>query len=217
MIRLLGTRVALAGFALVALVALVLAHDLVFLVRYGSAYGEALAHAGHDERWQAAVLAVLGLGGGLLVAALVRLRALAREATGLDRDGRSGLGGRALLVRAAFRTWLRLAASTLLILTVQENVERVGAGFAAPGPGLLLSPEYPWALPIVVGVSLVVGFVTALFRWRRDALIARIRAQRARHAAVPAAPRPVVRVIRRPWATLGRLGGLRAPPLPAGS
>src|SRR5512133_1592832 len=30
------------------LVALVLSHSLVYLVRYGSAYGEALAHNGHD-------------------------------------------------------------------------------------------------------------------------------------------------------------------------
>ena len=47
-----GWLAALAGLQLVALV---LAHDLTFLARYGSRFGEALAHAGHGETWSAAV------------------------------------------------------------------------------------------------------------------------------------------------------------------
>ena len=38
--------------------AIVGAHDVLFLVRYGSAYGEALAHAGHDGTWTRAVVVV---------------------------------------------------------------------------------------------------------------------------------------------------------------
>jgi len=35
------------GIVISMTVALVLAHDLAFLARHGSAFGEALAHAGH--------------------------------------------------------------------------------------------------------------------------------------------------------------------------
>ena len=42
------------------LVALALAHELVFLARYGSRFGEALVHSGHGEAWTAAVLTSIG-------------------------------------------------------------------------------------------------------------------------------------------------------------
>src|SRR5689334_25264189 len=60
------------------LVALVLSHSLVYLVRYGSAYGEALAHNGHDQAWTLAAWSSAVLGGTLVVAGLVRLLRLGR-------------------------------------------------------------------------------------------------------------------------------------------
>src|SRR5215217_8223429 len=55
---------------------LVLAHELVFLARWGSRYNEALVHAGHGEAWTRAVLTSLFLAGVLAVAAGIRLVSL---------------------------------------------------------------------------------------------------------------------------------------------
>ena len=52
-----------------ALVALVLAHNLVYLVAYGTAYEDALQQTGHDAGWTIAVVVILGLAVGLLLAA----------------------------------------------------------------------------------------------------------------------------------------------------
>jgi hypothetical protein len=194
-----------------ALVALVLAHSIVYLVRYGSAYGEALAHAGHDTAWTISVIASIGLGAALALGGAVQLQRLAREArtrSGSDStaDG-PGLLGRWLTLSA------RLTITTAVLLTIQENVERAGIGLPAPGIGLLLSADYPWALVTVASVGLAVGLVIALFRWRRDVLIARIRAGRGRIRSVAPAPIPAWVALRRPASVLGRAQGLRAPPL----
>jgi hypothetical protein len=201
-------------------VALVLAHDLVFLVRFGSRYGEALVHSGHGETWSTAVGTILAIATALVLAGVVRLAQLGilvRAAAG-SRPG-SGAGSRGSLdLRQLLRLWLhvapRIALLSVVLLTVQENLERSSIGGAMPGPGILLSPEYPFALWIAISVGLLVGLVAALFEWRRRALIERLRAARAarpRQAPAaeprpPNAPRPVISV-------LGRQCGLRAPPL----
>lgn len=198
-----------------ALVALVLTHSLVFLVRYGSAYGEALAHNGHDLAWSLAVWSAAVLGIGLALAGAVRLAVLARSARSSGSPGavpaRTQLRGRALI-----RGWLlasgRLAAVTTVLLTLQENLERAGAGLPRPGIGLVVSPEYPGAVAIIALVSLAVGFVVALYRWRRDALLARIRAARLVHRHAPSRRRTLAPQHRPTVSILGRAGGLRAPP-----
>jgi hypothetical protein len=207
-----------------ALVALVLTHSLVFLARYGSAYGEALAHNGHDLGWSLAVWSAAILGMVLALAGAVRLVVLAREAhktaraageTGQSRAGTPTLAS----LRAAplAGTWLlasaRLAVVTAVLLTIQEHLERAGAGLPQPGIGLIVSPEYPWAVAIIALVSLAVGFVVALYRWRRDVLLARIRAARAVHHRTTTASRPSTPEHRPAVSILGRAGGLRAPPL----
>src|SRR5438128_457305 len=63
-----------------ALTALVLAHNLAFLATYGPAYRLALARSGHDAAWTAAVAIVLSVALGLLAAATLQLRRLARLA-----------------------------------------------------------------------------------------------------------------------------------------
>ncbi|HLX35126.1 MAG TPA: hypothetical protein VKR30_07780 [Candidatus Limnocylindrales bacterium] len=169
---------------------LVLAHSIVFLVRYGSAYGEELAHNGHDLAWSIAVWASIVLGVGLALAGAIQLVRLARAANRTasiapKRSPTAAEIGR-LDPRAFVRSWLRigggLAIAVAILLTTQENIERAGVGLTVPGVGLLVSPEYPWAVPIVVGVGLAVGFVLALFRWRRGVLVARLAA--ARRAAL---------------------------------
>lgn len=196
-------------------VALVLAHDLVFLVRFGSRYGEALVHTGHGETWSTAVGTILAMATALLLAGLVRLaqlRILVRAA---------GSSAGTLERRQLLRLWLhvapRIALVSVVLLTVQENLERSSIGGSLPGLGILLSPEYPHALWIAIAVGLLVGLVAALFEWRRRALVERLRASRVAlpRLASAAEPRPR-RLPRRPVVSvLGRQSGLRAPPVPS--
>jgi hypothetical protein len=209
----------LAGFlaaAALQVVALVLAHELVFLARYGSRYGEALVHAGHGETWSAAVTTSL-----LLAAALAGLAALRLAHLGLllRRRGPAAAQGPGVLEsRPLLRAWLRIAPRTAIVgaalLTIQENLERVALGQAMPGPGILLSPEYPGGLWIAIAVGLAVGMVAALFVWRRRLLLARLRAPRAgvpRGSVTPIA-RPGIVVPPPVRSILGRWSALRAPP-----
>ena len=195
-------------------VALVLAHDLVFLVRFGSRYGEALAHSGHGETWSTAVGTIMAIAIALVLAGVVRLwqlRVLIHAA-----GARTGAPDLRQLLHLWLRIAPRIALVSVVLLSVQENLERSSTGMPMPGPGILLSPEYPFALWIAIAVGLLVGLVAALFEWRRRALIERLRAARAhpRHtSATPPRPRgaprrPVVSV-------LGRQSGLRAPPVPS--
>jgi hypothetical protein len=209
----------IAGFlaaAALQLVALVLAHELVFLARYGSRYNEALVHAGHGEIWSAAVKTSLVLAFGLLALGafrLGRLGLLVRRRGPAARVDRGALEARPLV-----RAWLRVAPRTALLsvvlLSIQENVERAAIGQAMPGPGLLLSPEYAGGLWITIAVALAVGFVAALFEWRRSVLLARLRASRGGPPRATDSPVPRPRVL--DWARveslLGRRSALRAPP-----
>lgn len=214
----------LAGFGTtlaLQVVALVLAHELVFLARYGSRYGEALAHSGHGETWASAVTASLALTAALVIAGTVRLAHLGVLLRGVDAAAIRASARRpagSLEVRGLARIWLRIAPRlaflTVLLLSLQENLERSSLGTPLPGPGILLSPEYPSALWIALGVSLLVGFVAALFEWRRRALAERLRAARAvlpRRA--PVRPqRPHAAPARNLESVLGRRSGRRAPP-----
>jgi hypothetical protein len=199
------------GATATLLVSLVLAHDLAFLARYGSDYGEALAHAGHGPAWTGAVVGSVATAAGLLVAAGIgwhRLRLRARRLAAGSTSAEPGL-------RAFLGTWsratARLLAATGFLLTVQENVERVSSGIAGPDPGLLLSAAYPFAPAIVAAVSIVAAFVFALVGWRRAVLAERIRA--AHHPAHGAVPmRPIIGIERLPAAHLGGRLALRGPP-----
>lgn len=206
----------LISAAALQLVALVLAHELVFLARFGSRYNEALVHAGHGETWSAAVMTSLTLAIGLLVFGafrLARLGLLVRRRGASERSDGGPLGPRPLL-----RAWLRVAPRTavlsVLLLTIQENLERAAIGQGMLGPGLLLSPEYAGGLWITIAIGLAVGLVAALFEWRRSVLLARLRASRGRPA------RGTDTVVLRPGifdrapieSLLGRRSALRAPP-----
>jgi hypothetical protein len=193
-------------------VALVLAHDLAFLARYGSAFGEALAHAGHGPAWTGAALGSVAIGAGLLVMAILGLRRLGLVAEQLRAHGTATEPRR----RAFLRTWLLRAATlsltTTFLLTIQENVERASGGVAAPNVGLLVSEEYPCAIPIVLGVAVAVSFVAALLAWRRAVLVGRIRAARRRPVRSSLVRRPAVGAEQRPLAVVRGLWAVRAPP-----
>jgi hypothetical protein len=211
---------ALAAAAALQVVALVLAHELVFLARYGSRFGEALVHSGHGEAWTAAVYTSLALAVGLGLAGAFRLARLgllmrARGSVRLELGA-----ARSLDVRSLLRAWLRLAPKmalfSVVLLSIQENVEHWSIGQAVPGPGILLSDEYPDALWITIAVALAVSLVAALFEWRRRVLLAQLRAARGRlpRASESAPTRPGISVRPPVESLLGRQSALRAPPEP---
>jgi hypothetical protein len=116
-----------------------------------------------------------------------------------------------VLFRAATAQWLRLAAWTTLAFVAQENLER-GVDGAWPGLGVVLGDSAP-ALPILLAVSAIVALLVAVYRWRRDVLLARARAW------TPPTPRGLA-PMRRPVGSAGparvatdaHIRGLRAPP-----
>jgi len=196
------------------LVALVLSHSIVYLVRYGSAYGEDLAHNGHDGAWTLAVWSTAILGGTLVVAGAARLASLARAVRrgGLAPADRQVRSDRASWIRTWFSGAIRLAVVVAVVLTIQENVEHLAAGLPLQGAALLLSPEYPFGLAIVAAVSLAVSLVVALYRRRRDELVARLRRAATTFAPERRSARPLRNLLPPPASILGRIGGLRAPP-----
>jgi hypothetical protein len=113
------------------------------------------------------------------------------------------------------RLWLAVAAGTVVLFVLVENIEHLAVGAPLPGLSVLGSAEYNGPLPILALVSLLVAFVGALFNWRRAVLLARIRAARATFRR-PAAVRASVDASsgdRRPETHIGRGLAGRAPPV----
>jgi hypothetical protein len=207
-----------SGFALtgvLALVVLVVAHDLVFLLTFGTAYGFALARTGHDGRWDLAVRVVLGGGTALAAAAALRLGFL----YGLVRAASSGSHG-GLPVRPYVSTvlslWIRLFLIAMMLFVCQENLERWSTGIDLPGLGVLASSAYLGPIPVFVLVSLAVALVAALFGWGIETLEAQAMAAR-RLRPMPPASLPLHFPVdsELPGASiLGRNLAGRAPPSP---
>ncbi len=171
-----------------ALVAFVLAHDLTFLARFGSSYEAVLARTGHGEQWTATVLVMATLATLLAVATVTRLVALGRLARRLDagtievRDG--GIGG---LAGRALRAWLFILPIALAVFVIVENIEHASAGLPLPGFGVFDANAYTDTPIVFTVVTAIVAFIEGLYRWRRDILVALIRAARARWARSRAA------------------------------
>src|SRR3989442_13110868 len=103
---------------ILALVAFVLAHNLLFLLRYGSSYSAFLERTGHGSAWASTVLIVAALATGLALASTARLVALSAIAGQLEAGalrGRSGEG-------AGYMVPLRGALPVVLPLTVRTFV-----------------------------------------------------------------------------------------------
>jgi len=207
----------LATPAVLQLAALVLAHQLVYLARYGSRFGEALVHSGHGDSWNAAVISSLVLGAGFVALGLARLARLGVLVHRSSPGGWTPAARGNLAVTGLLRAWLRIAPRIavlqLVLLTAQENIERSAIGEPMPGPGILLSPEYAGGAWIALGVALLVSLAAALFSWRRSVLLARLRAARGPlPRPVASRPRPVQRETSPVESILGRRSALRAPP-----
>jgi hypothetical protein len=198
-----------------ALVALVLAHNIVFLVAYGAAYEDALTRTGHDDAWTIAVAVILALAVGLLLAAALRIGRLWAEIRSLGGSASIRRPDPATLIAGFGLLWLRLAAATTAAFVVQENVERWTVGQPLPGLGVLGSSGYTAAPPILLIVTFAVALVGALFASRIEALAARVAAARRRPWARPSHTqrRPIPTVHRLAGSIHGRRSAGRAPPL----
>lgn len=107
----------------------------------------------------------------------------------------------------------------VVLISIQENIERAAIGQAMPGLGILLTPEFAGGLWITLAVGLAVGLVAALFDWRRQVLLARLRAARPSlpRGATARPRRPGLAVLPPVQSILGRRSALRAPPLGSAS
>lgn len=198
------------------LAALALSHELIYLLAHGSGEGyvRAMQEGGHDRYWTSYVLIVLVVTGCLSVVAAAQWRRLQRLAADVNAGTVRLKGGGLDRFFALLRLLsLRVSAGTIAAYLFQENVETASIGSPVPGLGALGS-EHAIALPVLVVVSLVVAAVGALVGWRREILLARIRAAAGCPLRVPAATlRPAsdgdrLTTNRRE----GRRNGVRAPP-----
>jgi hypothetical protein len=202
-----------APFAAMGLLTLVLAHNLVFVVGYGAAYREALSRSGHGGAWTTAVVMVLALGLGLLLAAAWRILGLTRQARALGPVA-AAPQAQPNFLPGFVSLWARLALAGTALYTVQENIEHVRAGADLPGLAVLAPAGGPDTVVIVAAVAAGVALVGQLFRWRRAVLTARIAAARLRlPRAAASLPRPLQDAGRRPSSILGQRLAVRAPPL----
>jgi hypothetical protein len=198
------------------LVVFALAHNLTFLVTFGDTTGAALERTGHGPEWGVTAALVVLLGVSLIGAGLVRLLRLSRAARDLGGGASSLVSPRRRdLILLALRAWVQILGCALAIFMGAENLERLAAGLPTPGPAVLMSGEYHFALVVFALVALVAAFVEALYRWRRDELVALIAAARTRWARNRApAPRARVAWVDRSHAAVARhrIAG-RAPPV----
>jgi hypothetical protein len=203
----------LLGFVAISIVSLVVAHNLVFLLAYGSGFDEALAHSGHDGAWGTAVIAVLSAALTLTVLAAWRLYRLGIVARSLSA-GEGGLRPAPTgFARQLLRLWIRLTAATTVLFVIQENLEHGHIGESLPGLSVLGSTAYPNAALVIAAVALAVALVVALFRAKRDVLVDRILAARARwHRASRMAGRAAVWLERRHASLVVHQFAGRAPP-----
>jgi hypothetical protein len=206
----------LLALAALSLAALVLGHDLMFLLTYGLDFGAAMQRTGHGAPWLATVITAATVAGTMTTLAVRRLVALSRLAREVEGGNVHVRGGAALsdLGRQILRLWAPILVVALALFVANENLERAIVGIRLPGLSVLFGTTHAPTLLVFALVALFVSAFAGLYRWRRDVLAARIVAGRPRWAEdAPVAPRP------RPWADrrspsiIGRRLAGRAPPL----
>lgn len=213
-----------AVVAALAPAALVLTHDLLFLLTYGPSYGRALTATGHDPRWEGAVGTVLAVTGLAAVVAVVRLARLWAEVGSTPHPAAGGLhdGQRASmrwppvsLWTSMARMWAALLPLVAGLLVAQESLERWAAGEPLPGLAPLLA-DHGLGLVLVTAVTFALSLVGGLLRWSHARVIGLLTAVRRRpRRRAPAAGRPVIHESASPASLLGRSLAGRAPPFPA--
>jgi hypothetical protein len=211
-----STTAALRGrrgvaFWLVAAACLLASHDLIYLVQLGPGRGlaDALRDAGHGYLPMLSAI-IAGCAAALVARTALRLHRLARRARELPHRREAPVR-----IGPFLRIWGRLVVVVAVAFLVQENAEHFVSHGHAPLLGALGGPEYPLALPLLAGITLLGALGTILVRERERTLLARIAGSlpRARRSAAPAVrPGPMHR---RRAAILSRPDLSRAPPLSA--
>jgi hypothetical protein len=162
-------------FVLLVAVGSLLAHDSIFAAQYGlgRARDDALAATAHSywPAFTALTLLVAAVGAGWAVAGLARLSRLLRGFPAVAASP-GGYG------REVLRLWPRLFITVTLVFLVQENVEHVASGQAAPGLFALSAPGYPLAIPVLVVVCGLLAAVGGWLRRHHEILVLRLRAAR---------------------------------------
>ena len=155
-----------------ALVALLSAHTVIYAAQYGTGdrFAQAMAIGGHDGWWIPASLVVLGVGLLLLIQTLGGVAHLEIRARA---SGRGGGPGRAPLAPDIRSIWGRLLPLVTILFLAQENLEYL----VAHGRLLGLDPlilDSGMALPMLALISFGLSVLGALIRWRVAVLRARI-------------------------------------------
>jgi len=209
-------------FWALALLALVVAHDAVYLAEYGARYHAELANTGHAYWLTFAPLALVvgGVPIGAAVAGLFRLR------TSIRHIGASAEPDPRRWDRPAGRPYLgelvgllpRLFLVVVVGFTLQENGESILAGHGIPGLHVLAGSL---TVPMLVTISFLIALAGAWLRWRESVLVLRLKvarqlARRLHSRADHAAPRwgEIAAVVAHGWIIARRLAG-RAPPVSA--
>jgi len=211
-------RSRLSSFAVLGalvLAAVALSHELIYLIAHGAgaAYAAAMRESGHDRYWTSFVLIVVSVAVALGVVAAAQWRRLRRLAADVHAGTvRLSDGSLDRFLGLLGPLWLRVSAGTIAAFLIQENLETASTGATVPGLGVLGGP-HAIALPVLFAVSLVVAMVGALVGWRREVMLARIRAAAQRRLRAPAATlRPALAAERPAGRREARRNGVRAPP-----
>lgn len=198
-----------------ALAALALGHELIYLLAhgFGAGYETAMREGGHDRYWTSFLLIVALVTSILVVVTVAQFRRLRRLAKDLRaRSIRVGDAGFDRFLRLVGPLWLRVSVAVVIAYLAQENIETATTGSRMPGLGVLAG-EHWMALPMLLFVSLLVAAVGALVGWRREVILARLRAAARRYLrGVATMLRPVEPVARLRHTDPGRRNGVRAPP-----
>jgi hypothetical protein len=201
--------------AVLALIALALAHHAMYIVSGESGTASATGTPSADGYWRSIELVVAVAAAGLIATAAQQLWRLRRQAQrvrlGSDIVPESELS---YLFRLFLPAWLRVTALTTALFVVQENIERSIIGAPLPGLYALAPADCQFAFLFIVGAAATVALVASLVRWRTLVLGARLRAAssgRRRTGSVrplrqPLDHRPVVQL-------LAAGLGMRAPPV----
>jgi hypothetical protein len=202
-------RSRLAFWALAGL-ALLVAHDAVYLVQVGPGQSlvAELRTAGHGYwAWASIGLAAIAFIAG--VSSWLRMHRLRYRASALGATPAT-----APYARRFLHIWLRMVALVAVGFLVQENVEHLVAHGHAPGTSALLGPEHPLALPVIGLVSAIASAVAAFVARAQEALIAAIEAALGGPSRPPRlARRPLTaREAVAPDSVLAHPGAGRAPP-----
>lgn len=205
----------LAVLGALSLAALALSHELIYLIAHGAGegYETAMREGGHDRYWTSFLLIVTLVTSGLSAVGVAQVRRLRRLAAAMRAESvRVGDVGPSRFFGLLGPLWLRLSATVMVAYVLQENIETASTGAPLPGLGVL-GGEHAVALPVMLAVSFLVATVGALVGWRREVILARLRAAAQRRLRTVAATlRPPIANDRPTHFSQGRRNGVRAPP-----